>query len=514
VSSYTDNESELSSTAGGSLARSMTSMIDDGSVSQGVGYRDVSMLDDDEFPRMRGESDSMRSSKKQKVHVRIQQRQLKEIFEIGLYQDHQSNFCHNAGVIRDFPVPYHMYSHVNAEVVRNCLYMPPSSWKWITDVDIQKTYRELFAFHHIVSSSKPGVRRTVTPLRQIERMAVHPDSTGIDKHQSSYIAPVLEVIFCNSTVHESNHLNRHVVEEISHELPVLGDATSERIFRHVLKHGGNPGCSSLALFNIQEMSTHLQNDDDMLKLMSQCVNCFGGTDTNMPNFNPTVNTEFTSTCMDTKRMRDVYVNQGHAFEDTLSDNSVSFLHPTLLDKICTARGLDCADKDISNLLLPTSRTKNRDETLQQRQSSVDGMNEGTAHNQHKFITCFLHVVPCVVCDTTGKRRVVVVEILRISSRVLACDPVVALHQLIVASTSEDLQNPLIRVVRKMACCLEMNVDVNITDLFNSSHEEKLVNIALDANVPLAFFNFLKHNNISSNEPSMFAADYMGMRIDV
>jgi hypothetical protein len=489
-------------------------MIDDGSVSQGVGYRDVSMLDDAEFPRMRGESDSMRSSKKQKVHVRIQQRQLKEIFEIGLYQDHQRNFCHNAGVIRDFPVPYHMYSHVNAEVVRNCLYMPPSSWKWITDVDIQKTYRELFAFHHIVPSSKPGVRRTVTPLRQIERMAVHPDSTGIDKHQSSYIAPVLEVIFCNSTVHEPNHLNRHVVEEISHELAVLGDATSERIFRHGLKHGGNPGCSSLALFNIQEMSTHLQNDDDMLKLMSQCANCFGGTDTNMPNFNPAVNTEFTSTCMDTKRMRDVYVNQGHAFEDTRSDNSVSFLHPTLLDKICTSRGLDCADKDISNLLLPTSRTKNRDETLQQRQSSVDGMNEGTAHNQHKFITCFLHVVPCVVRDTTGKRRVVVVEILRISSRVLACDPAVALHQLIVASTSEDLQNPLIRVVRKMARCLEMNVDVNITDLFNSSHEENLVSIALDANIPLAFFNFLKHNNISSNEPSMFAADYMGMRIDV
>ena len=490
-------------------------MIDDEVVSQRVGYRDISMTDDGEFPAMRRRdgSHSKRSSGKAKVHVRSQHRPLQEIFEIGLYRDHQSNFCHDASAVKDLPVPYHMYSHVTAELVRRCPYMPPASWKWLTDVETQKKYRELFAFHHVVPSSEPGVARTVTPLRRVERMAVHEDSSGIDKHQTSYIAPVLEVIFCNSTVHEPNHMNRHVVEAISHELAVLGDATCERIFRHGLKHGGNPGCSSIALFNIQEMSTHLQNDDDMLKLMSQCANCFGGVDMNMPNFNPAVNTDFTSTYMDTKRMRDVYVKQGHAFEDTPCDNSVSFLHPALLEKICKARAIDPTAADLSSHLSPKSKATKRGRPAQPCDAGADVADEGTAHNHHKFITCFLHVVPCVVRDSVGKRRVVLVEILRISSRVLACDPAVALHQLILTSTSEDLQNPLIRVVRKMARFLEMDVDVNITDLFNSSNEENLVSIALDAKIPLAFFNFLKQNNMSSPDVSMFAADYMGMRID-
>ena len=486
-------------------------MIDDDEVSQGVGYRDVPMHDDGGFPRRRQrDSQSNRSSARKKVVVRNQHRPLQEIFEIGLYRDNQSNFCHSAGAVRDFPVPYHMYSHVTPELVRRCPYMPGSSWKWLMDGNVQKRYRELFAFHHLVPSSRPGDARTMTPLRSVARMLAHPDSGGSDRHQSSYIAPVLEVIFCNSTVHEPNHMNRHVVEEISHERAVFGDSTSECIFRHGLKHGGNPGCSSLALFNIQEVSTHLQNDDDMLKLMSQCVNCFGGSDTNMPNFNPAVNTEFTSTYMERQRMRDVYVNQGHAFDDTPSDNSLCFLHPTLLDKICRARDLDQTAEDLREQLTPKSRTSR---SSQRRDAGADSADEGIAHNQHKFITCFLHVVPCVVRDTAGKRRVVLVEILRISSRVLGCDPAVALHQLIVASTSEDLQNPLIRMVRKMARCLEINVDVNITDLFNSSNEENLVSIALDANIPLAFFNFLKQNGISSNAPSVFAADYMGMRID-
>ena len=38
--------------------------------------------------------------------------------------------------------------------------------------------------------------------------------------------------------------------------------------------------------------------------------------------------------------------------------------------------------------------------------------------------------------------------------------------------------------------------------------------AAAASIPLAFFNFLEHNNISLSDASMFAADYMGMRIDV
>ncbi len=37
--------------------------------------------------------------------------------------------------------------------------------------------------------------------------------------------------------------------------------------------------------------------------------------------------------------------------------------------------------------------------------------------------------------------------------------------------------------------------------------------AAAASIPLAFFNFLEHN-ISLSDASIFAADYMGIRIDV
>jgi len=500
----TDNESDGTSVAGSTLS----SMIDDRPVVQGVGLRDVPFPE--EFEQMsHGGSASQRSSRQPKVHVRSEHRPLLELYEIGNYGDHLRNFCHNAHVLMNFPVPYALWSHTNPE--NRSAYVPPSAWKWLMDKDKQKTYRELFAFHHILPGDFPVHERTVTPLRKMRRMAANEDSAAADAQQYSYIPPTLEVILCNNTVHEPNYLNRHVVEEISHEFAVLGDHHAEGIFRHGAKHGGNPGCSSVVFFNIDEQPTHLKSDDDMLKLMSQCTNCFGGVDMNMPNFNPAVNTEYTSTFIESKRMRDVYVKQGRAFEDK-PDSSVNYLHPTLVKKACEARGLDADEQDIRHMLHSKSRTSEHSSHFGHTPSDI--AEEGTAHNQHKFITCFMHVVPCVVRDSTGKRRLVVVEILRISSRVLGCDPAVALHQLIVASNSEDLQNPLIRIVRRMTRLLEMDVDVNVTDLFNSSHSENLVSIALDANIPLAFFNYLKQNKISSNDVSMFAADYMGMRIDV
>ena len=495
----TDNESETSS-LGGSLA----GMIDDRPTTQGVGYRDVPMREDSEQMSREQMSHmsrgSQRSSKQPKVHVRSQHRPLLDLYEIGNYGDHQRNFCHSADVVRNFPVPYHLWSHTNPENLSS--YLSSSAWKWLMDKDRQKRYRELFAFHHILPGAFPLHERTVTPLRTMRRM----DASDA---QFSYISPTLEVILCNNTMHEPNQLNRHVVEDISHEFAVLGDQHSEGIFRHGSKHGGNPGCASVVFFNIDEQPTHLKSDDDMLKLMSQCTNCFGGVDMNMPNFNPAVNTEYTSTFIESKRMRDVYVKQGRAFEDK-PDNYVDYVHPTLVKKACEARGLDSDEQDITHML--HSKARMREST--QHHTPSDITEDGTAHNQHKFITCFMHVVPCVVRDSAGKRRLVVVEILRISSRVLGCDPAVALHQLVVASNSEDLQNPLIRIVRRMTRLLEMDVDVNATDIFNSSNPENLVSIAIDANIPLAFFNYLKQNKISSNEVSPFAADYMGMRIDV
>jgi hypothetical protein len=66
----------------------------------------------------------------------------------------------------------------------------------------------------------------------------------------------------------------------------------------------------------------------------------------------------------------------------------------------------------------------------------------------------------------------------------------------------------------MARMLELG-PVNMTNIFSiNSSAENVVTLALDANIPLVFFLFLKQNGFSTHEASPFAADFQCCRIDV
>ncbi|MBV5344227.1 MAG: hypothetical protein JZU63_01105, partial [Rhodoferax sp.] len=66
----------------------------------------------------------------------------------------------------------------------------------------------------------------------------------------------------------------------------------------------------------------------------------------------------------------------------------------------------------------------------------------------------------------------------------------------------------------MARMLELG-PMNMANMFScSASAENIATLALDANIPLAFFLFMKQNNMSTHEPSPFAADFQGCRIDV
>jgi hypothetical protein len=84
----------------------------------------------------------------------------------------------------------------------------------------------------------------------------------------------------------------------------------------------------------------------------------------------------------------------------------------------------------------------------------------------------------------------------------------------IATAGHSMQEPLLRVLNNMARMLELG-PVNCTSMFScTSSAENIATLALDANIPLAFFLFLKQNRYSTQEPSPFAADFQGCRIDV
>ena len=108
---------------------------------------------------------------------------------------------------------------------------------------------------------------------------------------------------------------------------------------------------------------------------------------------------------------------------------------------------------------------------------------------------------------------VVVEVLRMCAHIEACDPAVSLVQMI-ASGGHCIQDPLLRVTNNMARMLELG-PVNMNNIFSiNSSAENMATLVLDANIPLAFFLFLKQNRYSTFEPSPFAADFQCCRIDV
>jgi hypothetical protein len=196
----------------------------------------------------------------------------------------------------------------------------------------------------------------------------------------------------------------------------------------------------------------------------------------------------------------------YADKDTRRD-SLSYVDPVLLRKTADARGLQgvdlatITDAQLGKLMLdcrcPPTRERQEEESL----------------SLHNFITSHMQVIPSKVRDHEGKLHTVVVEVLRICAHIEGCDPAISLKQML-ASGGQCIQEPLLRVTNNMARMLELG-PVNTVSMFScDSSAENIATLGLDANIPLAFFLFLKHNQYSTYEPSPFAADFQCCRIDV
>jgi hypothetical protein len=254
----------------------------------------------------------------------------------------------------------------------------------------------------------------------------------------------------------------------------------------------------------------MKNDDDLM-LIQNAFNAYASDLTYNKKLScPCVNTErqelFTQ-FGNSKIVRDVNIKMQNVYPSRdIKRDSLSYVDPVLLEKTAQSRGLEgdlasLTDAQISKLVLDC-----RSQPLRARQ-------EEEICTLHNFMTSHIHVIPSRVRDKDGKAHTVVVEILRICAHIEGCDPAVALVQMI-SSGGHCIQDPLLRVTNNMARMLELG-PVNMTNIFScNASAENIATLGLDANIPLAFFLYMKQNGMSVQQPSKFAADFQCCRIDV
>ena len=321
-----------------------------------------------------------------------------------------------------------------------------------------------------------------------------------------------KLLYANQVLQPHNGLD-HSTADLGGEWPVQMDAaTNSKILhgrRH--RHDGNTGAdTTLSLFTIRKL-TDMKNDEDLM-LIQNAYNGYASDNTYNKKLScPCVNTErqelFTQ-YGNSKIVKDVNITMHNRYQDTdTRRDSLSYVDSVILQKTAGARGLDqtdLAELSDANLghLMPHCRTQLAVARQEEENLSL-----------HNFITSHIHVIPSRVRDRHGKVHTIVVEVLRICAHIESCDPVVALVQMI-SSGGHCIQDPLLRVTNSMSRMLELG-PVNMSNMFScTSSAENIATLPLDANIPMAFFLFLKQSCMSSCESSPFAADFLTCRIDV
>jgi hypothetical protein len=208
----------------------------------------------------------------------------------------------------------------------------------------------------------------------------------------------------------------------------------------------------------------MKNDEDLMMIQ----NAYNGYAADL-----TYNKKLSCPCVNTERqelftqygnskiVRDVNITMHNVYEDKdTRRDSLSFVDPVILLKTAGVRGMDqadlaeLADEDLGHLMphcrAPPTTARQEEENL----------------SLHNFITSHIHVIPSRVRDKHGKSITIVVEVLRICAHIEACDPAVALVQMI-SSGGHSIQDPLLRVTNNMSRMLELG-PVNVSNMFSST----------------------------------------------
>ena len=466
----------------------------------------------EEEPRVRlvGDAQFDEEDAKKKNKDRQETRNLQPSTERGHYGDlagqpGRENFLFMMPCITHQSVPYTCLLQNNTVSPDNNDYLLPEHVEWFRKS--QRNFARLFASRPPLPSLSLGADQQHQQLRQMHRMVQQGED---DPFHTTLLTATDKLLYANQVLQPYNGLDC-TTSDLGGEWPVQMDASTNSKMLHGRRHGGLKGAdTTVSLFTIRIL-TDMKNDDDLMAI-EKTFNAFASDfDHRKKISSACVNTErqelFTQ-FSNSRIVNDVNIKMQNIHKDTdTRRDSLSYVDPVILKKIAEARGLDATD--LSRL----SDTQLGKLMLDCRSEPVRAIQEEEICTMHKFVTAHIHVIPSQVRDSKGKIHTVVVEVLRLCAHIEACDPAVALVQMI-SSGGHTIQDPLLRVTNNMARMLELG-PMNMTHMFScNAGAENIATLALDANIPLAFFLFLKQNGMSSHEPSPFAADFQCARIDV
>jgi len=484
--------------------------IDDSAGHEQPHFRDIAVPERQNYREVGMHEDDGADEPKQKNKDRQEPRTLQPSTERGNYADLADvpgleNYMFMMPCITNRAVPYSCLLQTNAVSSDKNEYLLPEHIEYLQGPSMRHHAR-LFGIRPPLCSLSLGADQEHQELRQLHRMVKQGED---DPFHTARVSATDKLLYANQVLQPYNGLDC-TTADLGGEWPVQMDAATSVKMRHGRQHGGNKGAdTTLSLFTIRTL-TDMKNDEDLMLIQ----NAYNGYASDL-----TYNKKLSCPCVNTERqelftqygnskiVRDVNIKMQNVYPSRdIKRDSLSYVDPVLLEKTAQARGLEgdlasLTDAQISKLVLDC-----RSQPLRARQ-------EEEICTLHNFMTSHIHVIPSRVRDKDGKAHTVVVEILRICAHIEGCDPAVALVQMI-SSGGHCIQDPLLRVTNNMARMLELG-PVNMTNIFScNASAENIATLGLDANIPLAFFLYMKQNGMSVQQPSPFAADFQCCRIDV
>jgi len=386
--------------------------------------------------------------------------------------------------------PYAWYHHFEAPPVAQCAvilgpneFLQASHVAWLQDEQVQLQFGRLFGSYGSYTDTAAS-----EPLRPMTRMQ---EVGAADYMHIRTASPVAEVICAHNVLDERDELDTQPCPDVSDEFICKGDFLTERKLRGC-SMGGLPGLPSIVLFMFEESTSSIQVSESILRIFKYW-NLGASRPELLAGSVHAVQTEMTEFYKNPRNnTKSARINVKHILRDSQLDNRATLQH------VCT----DLLKK-LDSPAVPVCRAPAPLDSTDASERLINGLFE-----------CQLHVVPNRVRDSRGKMRFVVTSILRLQSTIPGSDPLLALRGL---TSLQGFQHELLNVTQHMVRTLHVAGDVSIDKLFDSSptvERPNLASIGHEANLPLAFFNFLRSREISSAVPSAFAADWMGQRIDV
>jgi len=347
---------------------------------------------------------------------------------------------------------------------------------WLNDETIQREFAHKFASYGHSTAPKEE-------LRQIARMQ---KATGDRMHCCS-VPAVAEVICAHDVLDERDELDRQPAADVSHEFVCKGDFLTEMRLRSRCPSGGMPGLASVALFAFEECPGHVHVSDLVLAVFR-----YWNLGLSRPDLVPAQHFAIESDTVE------VYKSQ------RAGTKARAQVTPLTRDEAADTKAI-LAHVDAELIGKHAAKTVH---TSRQLSNEAD---KDVVRNS--LFECQLHVVPQTVRDSDGKPRIVVASVLVIRGTVPGCDPLLALAAM--AAALQGFDKELLLLAQHMVRLIGVDAHVSVDQLFKTGQNDtNIAKIAHEANLPLAFFNFLRQSHVSVAAPSAFAADWMGQRIDV